>query len=61
MPDYDLWAEKICHIFLARPARHLGPPTEPGHTALWLEPQDLPTLLESPGDRAFAARLLGLG
>ncbi|MEO0359351.1 MAG: NUDIX hydrolase, partial [Pseudomonadota bacterium] len=27
MPEYDLWAEKICHIYYARPVLQLGPPT----------------------------------
>ncbi len=22
MPEYDLWAEKICHIYIAHPVRH---------------------------------------
>ena len=34
MPDYDLWAEKICAVFVARPVLRLGPPTEPGHSAV---------------------------
>lgn len=25
MPEYDKWAEKLCTIYLARPARRLGP------------------------------------
>jgi 8-oxo-dGTP diphosphatase len=24
MPEYDLWAEKICHIYLARPLRRIA-------------------------------------
>ena len=27
MPEYDLWAEKICHIYLARPVLRLSDPT----------------------------------
>ncbi|SDX88377.1 8-oxo-dGTP diphosphatase [Citreimonas salinaria] len=33
MPEYDLWAEKLCTIYLARPVRRLGAPSEPGHLA----------------------------
>ncbi|MDF0601324.1 NUDIX hydrolase [Psychromarinibacter sp. C21-152] len=58
MPEYDLWAEKICHIYLARPVRRHGPPVEAGHTAWWLDPGDALGLLANSGDRAFAARVL---
>ena len=36
MPDYDRWAEKVCTLYLARPVRQVGPPTEAGHIALWM-------------------------
>lgn len=57
MPDYDLWAEKLCTIYLARPVLRLGPPTEPGHSAVWMSPSEAVERVASPGDRAF---LLGL-
>lgn len=60
MPEYDLWAEKICHIYLAHPVRRLGPPSEPGHTALWLSPKDAARTLGNAGDRAFVSALIGL-
>lgn len=58
MPEYGIWAEKLCTIYLARPVRPLGPPTEPGHSVLWLTPADAVSALGNPGDRAFAARLV---
>ena len=58
MPEYDLWAEKLCHIYLARPVICAGPPSEAGHTALWMETGIAADLLKNPGDRYFAARLL---
>ncbi|HMS93807.1 MAG TPA: NUDIX hydrolase [Tabrizicola sp.] len=58
MPEYDLWAEKLCTVFLARPIRRLGPPTEVGHTAVWLEIEEALARLGNPGDRAMLARLL---
>ena len=61
MPEYDLWAEKLCQIYLARPVRKIGSPTEAGHTALWLPMDTAATVLESAGDRAFVARYAGLG
>ncbi|MBV2359451.1 NUDIX hydrolase [Thalassococcus sp. CAU 1522] len=58
MPEYDLWAEKVCYVYRARPVRRLGPPEEAGHTALWLPPQVAVLSLGNPGDRAFVARLM---
>lgn len=61
MPEYDLWAEKICHIYVARPVRALHPPTEPGHEAVWTDPETALTLLNNIGDRVFLARYLSSG
>jgi len=60
MPDYDLWARKICHIYLCAPGLYLHPPTEPGHRAFWMTgTRALPELV-SPGDRHYVARSLFL-
>lgn len=56
MPEYDLWAEKLCHIYLARPLRRLGPPSESFHEAIWMEPRLAIRSLGNPGDRDFATR-----
>lgn len=58
MPEYDLWAEKLCVIYLARPILRLGPPTEPGHEAVWAEPSAAARMLGNPGDRHFLSALL---
>lgn len=58
MPEYDLWAEKLCTVYLARPIRRLGPPTEAGHRAVWLPVEEAPALLGNPGDRGMLARFL---
>jgi len=58
MPEYDLWAEKICAVYLARPTRRLGPPTEDGHTALWLSPEAAVGMLGTEGDRGMLLRWL---
>ena len=58
MPEYDMWAEKLCHIYLARPVRPHGPPTEPGHIALWLEPEDAVRELYNDGDADFVSALM---
>jgi 8-oxo-dGTP diphosphatase len=59
MPEYDLWAEKLCHVYVAHPALRLGPPFEPGHSALWLAPDLAVEALGNDGDRAFLAAFLG--
>lgn len=56
MPEYDLWAEKLCIIYRARPVRPLGNPTEPGHVDLWMPARVARDELGNPGDRAFVAR-----
>lgn len=58
MPDYDKWAEKICHIYVAHPVRALHAPTEPGHSATWLPFDDAARLLAVDGDRAFLSDYL---
>lgn len=58
MPDYDLWAEKICTVFLARPVRRKGPPSEPGHSALWALPETAARIVGGAGDRHFLSLLL---
>jgi 8-oxo-dGTP diphosphatase len=59
MPDYDIWARKVCHIYLARPVMHTGPPLEPGHTALWMPLDSAAALLGNAGDRHYVAQLIG--
>lgn len=61
MPEYDLWARKICHIYLARPVTRRGPPTEPGHAVGWFTPDTALERLASAGDRHMLARLLRIG
>ncbi|MBE2276617.1 MAG: NUDIX hydrolase [Rhodobacteraceae bacterium] len=59
MPEYDLWAEKLCTVYLARPILPLGPPREPGHTAVWLPVGEALELLGNAGDRAMLAQVVG--
>ncbi len=54
MPEYDLWAEKLCSIYLAEPGRRLGPPTEPLHIAQWVPKEMARHCLGNSGDRHFA-------
>jgi 8-oxo-dGTP diphosphatase len=55
MPEYDLWARKVCHVYLARPTLRRGPPSEPGHTAIWMPIATAVALLGNDGDRHFLA------
>ncbi|WP_343503085.1 NUDIX hydrolase [Alloyangia pacifica] len=58
MPEYDLWAEKLCIIYAAHPVRPLGAPSEPGHQAVWMDPAVASEILGNPGDRDFLRRVL---
>ena len=57
MPEYDLWAEKLCHVFIARPVLQHGPPTEAGHTAIWMSPDMAIRAVENPGDAMFLSQV----
>ena len=57
MPEYDLWAEKLCLVYLARPVLCRGMPSEPGHSAHWMEPSLAVEALGNEGDRMFVRRL----
>jgi 8-oxo-dGTP diphosphatase len=59
MPEYDLWAEKICHIYVAWPALCLSDPSEADHDAIWMDPQAALLALGNDGDRMFVARYFG--
>lgn len=63
MPDYGFWAHKVQTVYTARAVRPLGPPLEPGHTPVWLQPTLAARRLDVEGDRemvrrAIAARLV---
>lgn len=58
MPEYDLWAEKVCAIFVARPVLRRGPPAEPGHSAVWVPAALAAEMVASPGDCAAIRTVL---
>ncbi len=58
MPEYDIWAEKICAIYLAFPVRRLGPPSEKGHQAIWTKANEGRLFLANAGDKAFLDHFL---
>ncbi|MGB1235578.1 MAG: NUDIX domain-containing protein [Planktomarina sp.] len=61
MPDYDMWAEKICTIYVAQPIRPLGPPTEDGHEAMILPYDVAIKSLAVSGDRAALTSFVASG
>lgn len=61
MPEYDLWAEKICHIYMARPILRHGPPIEADHSAVWMSPAEALRLLAPVGDADFVEAAYGSG
>lgn len=56
--EYDLWAEKICSVYLARPVRRLFAPLHPEHRVVWTNPAAAVERLTNPGDRAFVRDFL---
>lgn len=58
MPEYDIWAEKICHVYVARPTYRLSEPLEAHHEILFLAPSDARDMLGNEGDRHFVTRYL---
>ena len=58
MPEYDMWAEKLCTVYWSHPTRRHGPPLEAGHSAVWMPMSEAPALLANEGDAAFVASLL---
>lgn len=56
MPDYSLWAEKICHIYIARHSLRFGPPSEVGHTAVWVPLDVAVGMVANSGDREILKR-----
>ena len=58
MPEYEFWAQKICHIYLCRPVMKLHEPTEPLHTTVWSDAKGALELLSNEGDQSFLEAVL---
>ncbi|UWR24051.1 NUDIX hydrolase [Sulfitobacter sp. S190] len=61
MPEYDLWAEKICHVYVAHPVRQIQEPSERFHETLVLDADDAVAALGNDGDRLFLERYVAAG
>lgn len=60
MPEYDLWAEKICTVYAAHPVRQMQPPSEPDHFTVILPVLDALDALQSDGNRLMLRRYLAM-
>ena len=58
MPEYNLWAEKLCHVYVAHPARQIAHATEPDHVSVVLSAQEALASLGNDGDRMFLKRYI---
>ncbi len=56
MPEYNLWAHKICSIYIADGAYPVSEPTEKEHIPFIIEPETAAKILHSPADRAFVQK-----
>ncbi len=56
MPEYNLWAEKLCHVYVARPVSQIAEPTEANHETLVLSGAQAIDALGNDGDRQLLAR-----
>lgn len=60
MPEYALWAEKLCTVYVAHPVRQVTDPVEPDHGTLILKPEDALHALGNDGDRLMLGRYISL-
>ena len=58
MPEYDLWAEKLCHVYVAHPVRQIATPIEADHHTMVLSGSEAVAALGNDGDRMFMQRYL---
>lgn len=61
MPDYKIHAEKVCTLYLARPVRRHGPPSEPGHSELWAPIDVAAEIITNEGERGFLKKIVQHG
>ena len=58
MPEYNLYAHKHCHIYLAKLAPRHGPPTDAGHVPVFLPWDVAAERLAVAGDRFFISQAI---
>ncbi len=60
MPEYNLWAEKVCHVYVAKPVLQISDPLEPDHFTTVLDPSEAAATLGNDGDRHFVEKYFHL-
>lgn len=58
MPEYHLWAQKICHVYYCRGIYPLSKPLEKGHVPILVPPEFAIKLLRNQGDKTFLAHCM---
>jgi 8-oxo-dGTP diphosphatase len=61
MPEYNLWARKVCHIYFCRAVMGKTKPLHDDHSPLWINPQSALNMLYNSGDKHFVALAINLG
>lgn len=59
MPEYDLWAEKLCLLYHARAGVRQSDPLEPDHDAVLVSRKTALAVIDNPGDWHFLNKVLG--
>lgn len=60
MPEYDIYAEKICQIYTGTPTLRISDPIETDHTDIWVPADTAVGILANEGDRHFLRHSFGL-
>jgi 8-oxo-dGTP diphosphatase len=60
MPEYNIWAEKVCHIYVAKPVLQISDPLEANHVIAVMEPSEAAATLGNDGDRHFVEKYFNL-
>ena len=58
MPEYNMRAEKLCHIYLAKPILKKSEPTEADHTAVFVDIDVAYQILAVDGDAYFLKKFV---
>ena len=60
MPEYNLWAQKICHIYLCKGIYPLSKPLDKGHKPILTTPDVAIKLIQNEGDREYLRLYLNI-
>ena len=61
MPEYDLWARKVCHIYLCHGVIKRSEPLHDDHTPIWTSPKHSFEILYNSGDKYFLKLAMNKG